>query len=171
VRAVTLAVASVCAAIAAGVIAAWANPLRMAEARPALQVSAGAHGLTAPSGGLAPGDVLARTVVLTNHGANPLQSVSATVASAGSGVRGLQVRIDRCPTPWTMAGGVLVCRGRPSVVTGWQGMPNRPLQLAGRSGLAPGARLELRISVRLPAAAGNAQEGREGALQWTFSGA
>jgi spore coat-associated protein N len=145
----------------------------MEGGRPALAVAAGAHGLAAASGRLAAGDVLARTVVLTNRGANPLQSVSATVTPAGSALatHGLELRIDRCSTAWTVAGGALRCQGRSSPVVGWLRMPKAPLQLAGPSGLAPGSRLELRISVRLPAATGNAMEGQEGALQWTFTGA
>ncbi len=170
-RAATLGIASVCAAIAVGVLAAWANPMRMAQTRPALGVAAGAHGLAAASGPLAAGDVLARTVVLTNQGADPLQSVSATVASAGSPVPGLQLRIDRCPTAWTVAAGALVCHGRPRAVVGWTPVSGNTLQLAGRPGLAPGRSLQLRISVRLPAAVNAAAEGQEAALRWTFSGA
>ena len=172
-RMLTLAIACVCAAMAAGAISAWASQLRIGVQRPALEVWAGVRGLDDASRALAPGDVLERTVTLVNTGAHRTRTLAASVGATPSALTagGLQLRVDSCAAAWTAVRGTLVCRAARGTVMGWAALPSGPIRLTGGRGLAPGASLRLRISLRLPASAGRALAGRAASLSWTFSGA
>lgn len=169
----TLAIACVCAAMAAGAISAWASQLRAGVQRPELAVRTGVRGLTASSRALAPGDVRERTVTLVNTGANRMRTLAATVHGGPSALTdgGLQLRIDSCAAGWTVLRGTLACRAGQRAVIGWRALGSQPMPLDAHRGLAAGARLQLRISLRLPASAGRALAGRATSLDWTFSGA
>lgn len=87
----------------------------------------GALGLDADAAGLAPGDVAARTATLDNRGTGAIGAIAFSVDVTRSSAldrdprSGLQIRVDRCSTPWTAgSGAALRCAGRVSEVVGWR---------------------------------------------------
>jgi hypothetical protein len=135
----------------------------------------GALGLDADAAGLAPGDVAVRTATLDNRGTGAIGAIALSVDVTRSSAldrdprSGLQIRVDRCSTPWTAGNGtVLRCAGRVSEVVGW-----RPLA-ASRSpwqlGSLPARASEyLRVSLQLPPNATVPQAGRRTTIEYRFT--
>jgi hypothetical protein len=130
------------------------------------------RGLDDSSSALAAGDVLERTVTLVNTGAHRMRTLVANVDDAPSALTagGLQLRIDSCAAAWRPVRGALVCPTGRRGMMGWAAVSSGPIPLDTHRGLAPGASLRLRISLRVPATAGRPLAGRATSLSWTFSG-
>ena len=132
----------------------------------------GSLGLNADASTLAAGDVVARTATLENRGKGGIGAIALDVAvTRSSGLdrdrSGLQIRVDRCSTPWT-GGSALRCTARLSEVVGW-----RPLA-ASRSpwqlGSLPAKSSEwLRVSLQLPPDASSDLAGRRTTIQYRFT--
>jgi hypothetical protein len=171
-RALALAVAGVSAVIVIGGVNASAAMSRANAARPLLVVRPGVRGLSTAAGPLAAGDTVQRTAALVNAGTAVLHAVWATARPNTASVpppAGLQVRVDSCPVAWRRSGSRLVC-SKPSVqLAGWKAPKGQPISLLRRARMMPGAALQLRLSVRLPASLGAASEGKAGAITWTFT--
>jgi hypothetical protein len=134
----------------------------------------GALGLGTDADDVAAGDVVARTATLENQGKGAIAAIALSVGVTRSSVldrdrSGLQIRVDRCSTPWTAGtGSALRCAGRVSEVVGW-----RPLA-ASRSpwqlGSLPAKSSEyLRVSLQLPADASSTLAGRTTTIQYRFT--
>ncbi|HEY7257436.1 MAG TPA: hypothetical protein VH459_00125 [Gaiellales bacterium] len=134
----------------------------------------GALGLAADADDVAAGDVVARTATLENRGKGAIGAIALSVGVTRSSVldrdrAGLQIRVERCSTPWTAGtGAALRCTGRVSEVVGW-----RPLA-ASRSpwqlGSLPAKSSEyLRVSLQLPANAPSTLAGRSTTLEYRFT--
>jgi hypothetical protein len=134
----------------------------------------GSLGLNADASTLAAGDVVARTATLENRGKGGIGAIALDVDITHSSAldrdrSGLQIRVDRCSTAWTVGTGTaLRCSGRVSEIVGW-----RPLA-ASRSpwqlGSLPGKQTEwLRVSLQLPADAASDLAGRRTTIQYRFT--
>jgi hypothetical protein len=134
----------------------------------------GTLALDADASNLAAGDVVARTATLENRGNGAIGAIALDVRVTRSSDldrdrSGLQIRVDRCSTPWTAgAGTALRCAGRVSEIVGW-----RPLA-ASRSpwplGSLPARSTEyLRVSLHLPADALATLAGRRTTLEYRFT--
>jgi hypothetical protein len=135
----------------------------------------GTLGLDADATGLAPGDVAVRTATLDNRGKSAIGAIAFSVAVTRSSAldrdprAGLQIRVDRCSTPWTAGSGtVLSCAGRVSEVVGWRPLAASlsPWQLGS---LPAKASEYLRVSLLLPANAGAPQAGRRTTIEYRFT--
>jgi hypothetical protein len=149
VRAVarSLAVVAALGVFYAAAAFAHGNAPKAGPAGPLHVSMSGALGLGADASDLAPGDLVARTATLANRGTGAIGAIALSVNVEGGS--GLQIRVDRCSTPWTFRGGALRCAGRLAEVVGW-----RPLA-ASRSpwqlGSLPAKSSEyLRVSLQLP---------------------
>ena len=134
----------------------------------------GSLGLNADASALAAGDVVARTATLENRGKGGIGAIALDVGITHSSAldrdrSGLQIRVDRCSTAWTVGtGAALRCAGRVSDIVGW-----RPLA-ASRSpwqlGSLPAKSTEyLRVSLQLPADAPSTLAGRRTTLEYRFT--
>ncbi|MGN6378879.1 MAG: hypothetical protein ACTHNU_08015 [Gaiellales bacterium] len=170
-RMLTCAIAGVCACIGAGAVSAAAAGSGGHTAGPSLLVKPGVRGLSAPSQPLAPGDTVQRTATLVNAGTSRIGALTAVVADRSSSplADGLQTRIDSCPVAWKASGEAIVCPQAATELVGWQPVAGPPVKLLGAAGLKPGAALQLRLSVRLSATAGNAYSGLGASLSWAFT--
>jgi hypothetical protein len=169
-RALALAIAGVSTVIVIGGVSAFAAASRASVAKPHLVVRPGVRGLSVAAGPLAAGDMVQRTAILVNEGTTVMHvvSASATPSAVSAPPAGLQVRVDRCPVAWTASGATVVCPKASVQLARWQTPTGRPISLAS-AGLKPGATLQLRVSVRLPASLGAASAGKAGRLAWTFT--
>jgi hypothetical protein len=136
--------------------------------------TSGSLGLDADASDVAAGDVVARTATLENRGKGAIGAITLSVGvTRSSGLdrdrSGLQIRVDRCATPWTTgAGPALRCAGRVSEVVGWRPLAasRSPWQLGS---LPAKSSMYLRVSLQLPAAASSALAGRGTALEYRFT--
>jgi hypothetical protein len=170
-RALALAIAGVSLVIVIGGVSAFAAVSRASVAKPLLVIRPGVRGLSVPAAPLAPGDTVQRTATLVNGGSTVMHAVWATVtpSAVSAPPAGLQVRMDRCRVAWTLSGSTLVCSKASVQVAGWRTPNGRAISLPAAAGLKPGATIQLRVSVRLPATAGAASAGRAGKITWTFT--
>ena len=82
---------------------------------------------------------------------------------------GLQIRVDRCSTAWTVGTGAAPrCAGRVSEIVGWRPLAasRSPWQLGS---LPAGSSEFLRVSLQLPADASSALAGRRTTLEYRFT--
>jgi hypothetical protein len=128
--------------------------------------TSGTLGLDASISSLAAGDVIARTVTLDNRGKGAIGAIALSIeVTRGSG---LEIRIDRCPKPWTVGTGkALRCAGRASRIVGWRPLaasrsPRRLGSLPARSSAY------LRVSLRLPGDATSSFAGRRTTIEYRF---
>jgi hypothetical protein len=161
-------------ALAAGASSATPHP-RSAVRRPHLVADVrGRRGLVVPLAPFAGGDVQQRTISLHARGRTPITAVALTVIASDATPPpqgGFQVRVDRCPRPWSSAAaGGLRCRGGVRTVLGWHPVQGR-LATSAVGPIRRGRPAWLRVSVRLPAAAGTGQEGRSLRLRYRFTAA
>lgn len=128
-------------------------------------------GSAAPStavkvGGLVPADSVQRAVTLTRAaGSEKFGSVKLTTTASGATklssdvVNGLQVSVDECSAPWTVAGTSLTCAASATTtpVIATRAVVAEGLDLAGPLARvnAAGAASYLRVTLSLPATANN----------------
>ena len=150
-----------------------------------VQIALGATGastnrLNIGATGVAPGDTIQRSVDLINSGSLNLASVGLTTTATTSSlldtdtVNGLQMVIDKCSVPWT-EGGVApaytyTCSGVTSAVLASTPVVGANMTLNNLSALTAGNTDHLRVTLTLPASAGNTFQGLTSTIQYTFTG-
>ena len=136
--------------------------------------TSGALGLDADAADVAAGDVVARTATIENRGKGALGAIALSVGVTRSSTldsdrAGLQIRVDRCSTPWTTGTGTaLRCAGRVSEVAGWRPLAasRSPWQLGS---LPAKSSMYLRVSLQLPTDASATLAGRRTTLEYRFT--
>jgi len=122
---------------------------------------------------LAAGDVQERTATLRDRSGGGIAALVVDVVESHrsrGGPDALEVRIDRCSRPWVVASTAsLRCSGRLDGKVAWRRVGG------GVTGAALGGTVAgpvyLRISTRMPATAGEDQEGFAARLDYRFTAA
>jgi hypothetical protein len=122
-----------------------------------------------------------RAVDLINNGsasADNLSSIAlSTTATTSSQLdvdvtNGLQMTIDKCSVAWTETGPPYsyTCSGTPSSVLASRAVIGAGLALTNLSSLTTGSTDHLRVTLTLPAAAGNSLQGQSSTISYNFVG-
>lgn len=140
-------------------------------------------GFSTPIANLAPGDVVKRHVTLTNGGTLDGDDLTLLAADASPTVlttdaaRGLQVVVNRCPTPWDTATGTCSVPPTPLGSAPLANITATPLTLVPGA-VASTEVLHLQLAITLPDSTEVTQngvvpstsvQGRSAALTWTFT--
>jgi spore coat-associated protein N len=139
--------------------------------------NAAGNRLTVGATNIAPGDSIQRAVTLTNTGSIDLAGVVLTTNATTSSLlttdatNGLQVVIDKCSVAWTESAPpyTYTCGGTTSSVLASTPVIGTNLAL-GNLALTASAVNNLRVTVMLPSAAGNAFQGLTSVVNYTFTG-
>lgn len=136
--------------------------------------------LTVNASGLVPGDTVQRSFDLSNTGSQDLASVTFTSSASVSSLLdtdatdGLQVVIDRCSVPWTEAGVspafTYTCGGTTATVVASRPVIGSNVALSNLTVTTAGATDHLRLTLTLPATAGNALQGLSSTVSYGFTG-
>jgi len=136
--------------------------------------------LTVNASGLVPGDTVQRSFDLSNTGSEDLASVtltsSATVSSLldTDATDGLQMVVERCSVPWTEAGVspafTYTCGGTTATVLASRAVIGSNVALSNLTVTTAGATDHLRLTLTLPATAGNALQGLSSTVSYGFTG-
>ena len=150
-----------------------------------LQVDIGATGsvanrLNIAATGVAPGDTIQRTVDLVNSGSLDFASLALTTTASTSSVldtdatNGLQMAIDGCSVPWTEGGTApaytYTCSGTTTSVLASSPVIQSNVALSSMSAATAGGTDHLRVTLTLPATAGNTFQTQSSAIDYVFSG-
>lgn len=134
-----------------------------------------ANRLSVAAADMAPGDSVQRAVDLVNSGSIALSGVKLTTTASTSSVlntdtvNGLQVAVDRCPTPWTESGTgpyTYTCGGTVSPVVASRPVVGADMALANLSLSTD----HLLVTLTLPAGADNSFQGKSSTINYTFTG-
>ena len=137
--------------------------------------------LTVNATNIVPGDTMQRSVDLTSSSSDPLGSVSLTTSAAPSSLldtdatNGLQMTITACSVPWTEAGTspafTYTCSGATSTVVATRAVVGSNLSLSGLNALTSANSTDhLRVTLSLPATAGNTFQGLSSTISYAFTG-
>jgi len=137
--------------------------------------------LTVNATNIVPGDTMQRSVDLTSSSSDPLGSVSLTTSAAPSSLldtdatNGLQMTITACSVPWTEAGTspafTYTCSGSQSTVVTTRAVVGSNIALAGLNALTSANSTDhLRVTLTLPATAGNTFQGLTSTISYAFTG-
>lgn len=136
--------------------------------------------LTVNATGLVPGDTYYRSFDLTNVGSTALSAITLTTTASPSSLldtdatNGLQIVIQRCSIAWNENGASpnfsYTCNGTTSTVLASRAVIGSSIALANLTTTAAGATDHLRLSVTLPAGAGNSFQGLTSTLSFNFNG-
>jgi hypothetical protein len=126
---------------------------------------------------IAPGDTIQRAVTLSNTGTLDLAAVSLTTSATTSSLlntdttTGLQMAIDRCSVAWTESAVpyTYTCGGTTTSVRTTGPVIGTNLALSNLA-LTAAATNNLRVTMTLPSAAGNALQGQSSVIAYTFTG-
>lgn len=130
-----------------------------------------------------PGDTVQRTLSLVNGGTLDLTAISLTTTSSSPNIltsdagNGLQVGIDKCPVAWTGTGaGPYTCNSAGSPVQGTAVLAKRAviganIPLSGLTSTTAGKSDFLRVTLTLPATAGNDFQGKNSSVNFAFNAA
>jgi predicted ribosomally synthesized peptide with SipW-like signal peptide len=140
-----------------------------------------ANRLTVGATNLVPGDTIQRAVDLVNNGtatADNLSSIALTTTASPSSLldtdvtNGLQMVIDKCSAAWTEAGPpyTYTCGGTISSVLATRAVIGTSIALTNLSSLTTGSNDHLRVTLTLPAAAGNSLQGQSSTVSYNFVG-
>lgn len=137
-----------------------------------------ANRLAIGASNLVPGDTIERAIDLTNDGSAGTSSVgSITLTTTGSGTlldtdstNGLQMTIDKCSVAWTESGPpyAYTCGGTTSTVLASRAVVGANIALSNMSSVTAGSTDHLRVTLTLPAGAGNTFQGVGDTLNYTF---
>lgn len=158
-----------------------ARPVDAGKVPARLDASGGRdHRLTLSAAGMAPGDTIQQLLTLRNTGQATWGAATITTSATTSSaldtnlVDGLQLRIDRCSTPWTGAAASphprYACAGNRTPVLASGPIIRENATLGPLTSLAPGAEDNLRASLTLPRTAGNSFQGVSSTIDVTFTG-
>jgi len=137
--------------------------------------------LTVNATNIVPGDTMQRSVDLTSSSSDPLGSVSLTTSAAPSSLldtdatNGLQMTITACSVPWTEAGTspafTYTCSGATSTVVATRAVVGSNISLSGLNALTSANSTDhLRVTLSLPATAGNTFQGLSSTITYAFTG-
>jgi spore coat-associated protein N len=128
---------------------------------------------------IAAGDTIQRSVDLINQGSIDFGSVTLTTSASPSSLldtdpaNGLQMAIDRCSTAWTEAGTApaytYTCGGALTSVLSSRAVTGSNLALSNLSAITAGGTDRLRVTLSLPAAAGNTFQNLSSAISYNFT--
>lgn len=129
--------------------------------------------------GLWPGKEVERTITVANASAVPFTSIALRASALISSlldtdpVDGLQLRVDRCSTPWRAAedGESFMCPGVMSAALAQKPAIGSDRVLAGLAATRPEGADYLRLVLGLPETAGNEFQGQSSRLRFSFTGA
>jgi predicted ribosomally synthesized peptide with SipW-like signal peptide len=138
-----------------------------------------ANRLTVGASNLVPGDTIQRAVDINNNGSAGTSAVgSITMTTTGSGTlldtdttNGLQVVVDKCSVAWTESGPpyTYTCGGTTTSVLASRAVIGAGIALSNMSSVAAGSTDRLRVTLTLPATAGNTFQGLSDTLNYTFT--
>jgi spore coat-associated protein N len=139
-----------------------------------------ANRLTVGASNLVPGDTIQRAVDITNDGSagtSSVGSISLTTAASPSSQldadtsAGLQMSIDKCSVAWTESGPPYAysCAGASSTVLASRAVIGSNLPLSNMSSVTAGSTDHLRVTLTLPASAGNSLQGQSSTISYTFT--
>jgi spore coat-associated protein N len=139
-----------------------------------------ANRLTVGASNLVPGDTIQRAVDITNDGSAGTSSVGSisltTAASTSSQLdadtsTGLQMSIDKCSVAWTESGPPYTysCGGTTSAVLASRAVIGTDVALSNMSSVTAGSTDRLRVTLTLPASAGNSLQGQSSTISYTFT--
>jgi hypothetical protein len=149
----------------------------------ALGANGPANRLSVPATGLVPGDSIQRAVTLSNAAGNQsLSGISLTTAATTSSLldtapQGLQLTIDACSVPWTEtaagAGYTYTCAGTGATTTqilAPRAVIGTDIALPALTATTAGKTDNLRVTMTLPALAGNDLQNKSSVIDLTFTG-
>jgi spore coat-associated protein N len=147
----------------------------------ALGASGPANRLTVGATNVVAGDTIQRAVDLINNGtasADNLSSIQLSTSAAPSSAldtdatNGLQTVIDKCSVAWTETGPpyTYTCGGTTSSVLASRAVIGSNIALSNLSSLTTGTTDHLRVTLTLPAAAPNAEQGQSSTISYNFVG-
>jgi predicted ribosomally synthesized peptide with SipW-like signal peptide len=127
---------------------------------------------------IAAGDTIQRSFDLTNSGSLDLASVTLTTTAAPSSLldtdvtNGLQMVVDKCSVAWTESGPpyTYTCPGTLTSVIASRAVIGANLNMPGLAALTSGGTDHLRVTLTLPAAAGNTFQNLTSGLTYAFTG-
>ncbi|NPC96632.1 TasA family protein [Nocardioides sp. zg-DK7169] len=136
-----------------------------------------ASNMNIAAAGLVPGDTVQRSVTLTREtGSQTFGAVKLSTTAntqnilVNDATNGLKMTVEQCPTPWSTSGNALTCSSAPTTV-----IAARPVLATGIDLAAPLTALNgasatsfLRVTLQLPATAGNEFQGQNNSLTFTF---
>jgi spore coat-associated protein N len=135
--------------------------------------------LDVDASGVVPGDTIQRAVNVRNTGDQDFASITLTTAASTSSLldtdasNGLQMVIERCSVAWTEGGSApaytYTCSGSTSTVLASRAVIGSSLALSNLT-LTAGSTNNLRVTLSLPSAAGNALQGLTSTIAYTFTG-
>ena len=139
-----------------------------------------ANRLTVGATNLVPGDTIQRAVDITNNGSAGTSSVGSvsltTTASPSSQLdqdttNGLQMVVDKCSVAWTESGPpyTYTCGGTTTSVLASRAVIGNTIALSNMSSITAGNTDHLRVTLTLPAAAGNTLQGQSSTLSYVFT--
>ena len=139
-----------------------------------------ANRLTVGATNLVPGDTIQRAVDITNNGSagtSSVGSVSLTTTASPSSLldtdttNGLQMVIDKCSVAWTESGPpyTYTCGGTTTSVLASKAVIGNNVALSNMSSITAGNTDHLRVTLTLPAAAGNTLQGQSSTLSYVFT--
>jgi hypothetical protein len=139
-----------------------------------------ANRLTVGATNLVPGDTIQRAVDITNNGSagtSSVGSVSLTTTASPSSLldtdttNGLQMVIDKCSVAWTESGPpyTYTCGGTTTSVLASKAVIGSNVALSNMSSITAGNTDHLRVTLTLPAAAGNTLQGQSSTLSYVFT--
>jgi predicted ribosomally synthesized peptide with SipW-like signal peptide len=139
-----------------------------------------ANRLTVGATNLVPGDTIQRAIDITNNGSAGTSSVGAialtTTAPTTSlldtdTTNGLQMVVDKCSVAWTEAGPpyTYTCGGTTTSVLTTRAVIGSNISLSNMSAVTAGNTDHLRVTLTLPAGAGNTLQGQSSTLNYVFT--
>ena len=125
---------------------------------------------------MAPGDTSKRVIDLVNQSSTNLTSIALTTTPALSSlldsdeVNGLQMTVTRCSVAWSESGPPLdyTCSGTETTVVAFRLVIGSSLPLPASPALTAGQTDHLLVTMTLPTSAGNAFQGAESSITFTF---
>ncbi len=129
--------------------------------------------------GMVPGDTIQGAATLNNTGNQNLSAITLTTAATTSSLldtdsNGLQLKVERCSTAWTEGGTApaytYTCPGTLSTVLAQRPVVGTNMALPGLSATTAGASDNLKVTMSLPAAAGNAFQNQSSVVSFSFTG-
>ena len=137
--------------------------------------------LTVNASNIVPGDTIQRSVDLTSSSSDPLGSLSLTTSAAPSSLldtdptNGLQMTITECSVPWTESGTspafTYTCSGTTTSVLASRALIGSNIGLSGLNVLTSANSTDhLRVTLSLPASAGNTFQGLSSTVTYAFTG-
>ena len=152
------------------------QPVASGAIRVALTGTSSAESITVPAPNLAPGDSVARAVLITNTGTAPFGSVAMDLsAPAGPLASAIAWKAQTCSAAWSATpladgGWSYSCPGTATTVASGQVPAANPIALpAPFVGLAPNQSEPLVITFTIPTSVGNSAQGSGMQVSYSFS--